>query len=275
MANTSGTQASIGYGQTMNADAAGYFNALVAKIKAETGYTIVPTEGTRAYFRQLELYNGYVQGRIDPTTGRKYNPAWSPESPFAYHLSGRAVDVGSSVGYTGSAQAKAWRARMLPYGFRETVAGEPWHFEWRKEWATTSIDAASGGDITPIDEEMMSDQQYKDLNDRVTNVEGILTEIREIAKATAASAAAAANSAEQARTRIGADLDGRLGAIAPAAADAVWSAPVGTDKPSAGIKLDQAWSRSGDASKRASTIIAYLESIATAVKAKLPEGLFK
>lgn len=162
MANTSGPQSSIGNGQTMNSDAAAYFNSLIAEIKSATGYTIIPTEGTRTYARQKELYDGYRLGRIDPATGKKYNPAWPPDSPYAYHLSGRAVDVGSSVGYVSSPQAQAWRSRMIPYGFRETVSGEPWHFEWRKEWSSISISPAGSG-ATPIDEDDMSEAQYKDL----------------------------------------------------------------------------------------------------------------
>lgn len=144
MANTSLTQASIGNGQTMNTDAAQYYNALVAKIKAETGISILATEGTRTYARQKYLYDLYLAG--------KGNPAWSPDSPLAYHLSGRAVDVGSGVGYVNTAAAKAWRARCGAYGFRETVPGEPWHFEWRKEWVSTSLDTASGGSKNPIDQ---------------------------------------------------------------------------------------------------------------------------
>lgn len=144
MANTSLAQASIGNGQTMNTDAARYYNALVEKIKAETGISIVATEGTRTYARQKYLYDLYRAG--------KGNPAWSPDDSRAYHLSGRAVDVGSSVGYVNTAAAKAWRARCLAYGFRETVAGEPWHFEWRAEWVATSLVVTSNVDREPIDE---------------------------------------------------------------------------------------------------------------------------
>jgi hypothetical protein len=149
MVNKSGVQASIGNGQTMNQDAARYYNSLVALIYKETGLVIVATEGTRTYARQAELYNGYVRGRIDPSTGKKYNPAYSPDSPHAYHLSGQAVDVGSSVGYSGAAAYRAWRERMLSYGFRETVPGEPWHFEWRYEWVSVAIEPSSS-DATPL-----------------------------------------------------------------------------------------------------------------------------
>lgn len=145
MANTSLQQAAINNGQTMNAEPAKYYNALVQNIKDETGIVILATEGTRTYARQKQLYDLYVAG--------KGNPAWSPESAYAYHLSGRAVDVGSGVGYVATEAAKAWRARAGKYGFRETVAGEPWHFEWRKEWVTIDL-AAENVEQQEEDEDM-------------------------------------------------------------------------------------------------------------------------
>lgn len=133
MANTSGPQASIGNGQTMNYDAARYWNAMVAEIYLKTGISIVPTEGTRTWNRQNELYQLYRAGRG--------NPAWSPNDARAYHLSGRAVDVGSSVGFVNTNNARVFRAYAGMYGFRETVHGEPWHFEWRSDWVTINLAA--------------------------------------------------------------------------------------------------------------------------------------
>ena len=137
MANTAAAQAGIGNGQTMNADAARHWAALVAEIKRDTGITVVATEGTRTYARQKALYDGYRAGRPG------FNPAWSPESPYAYHLSGRAVDVGSGVGYLATQASREFYARAGRYGFRPTVAGEPWHFEWRADWVGISLEAAS------------------------------------------------------------------------------------------------------------------------------------
>lgn len=130
MANTATTQAPIGNGQTLNADAARYWNALVDDLEERTGTRVVATEGTRTYARQKDLYDGYINGRIDPTTGRRYNPAWNPDSPRANHLAGRAVDVGSGVGYVDTDISKAFYAICRAYGFDDTVDGEPWHFEW-------------------------------------------------------------------------------------------------------------------------------------------------
>lgn len=143
MANTSGPQASIGNGQTMNENAAIYYNALTLNIKREDSIDIVPTEGTRTYARQKYLYEGYLAGRIDPSTGQRFNPAYSPDSPYAYHLSGRAVDVGSSVGYTNTPASKAFYGKAGKFGFRPTVQGEPWHFEWRLEWVSPDLDLAT------------------------------------------------------------------------------------------------------------------------------------
>lgn len=146
MANTSGRQSSIGNGQTMNFDAALYYNALVREVAQATGVTVVATEGTRTYARQLQLYNLYRDGLG--------NPAWSPDSPYAYHLSGRAVDVGSQVGYVNTAISKAFYARAGRYGFQASVKGEPWHFEWRDSWVSpdvrAAVSAASNGGATPI-----------------------------------------------------------------------------------------------------------------------------
>lgn len=136
MANTSLAQASIGNDQTLNANAARAWTALVAKIKADTGFDIAPTEGTRTYERQAYLYAGWVR-RLPG-----FNPAWSPDSPYAYHLSGRAVDVGSSVGYVATESSRAFYSRAGQYGFRPTVAGEPWHFEFRPEWVGVSLEVA-------------------------------------------------------------------------------------------------------------------------------------
>jgi len=137
VANTAAAQAGIGNGQTMNADAARHWAALVAEIKRDTGITVVATEGTRTYARQKALYDGYRAGRPG------FNPAWSPESPYAYHLSGRAVDVGSGVGYLATQASREFYARAGRYGFRPTVAGEPWHFEWRADWVGVSLEVAA------------------------------------------------------------------------------------------------------------------------------------
>lgn len=141
MPNTAAAQSSIGAGQTMNSDAARYWKALVDDIAQATGIAILATEGTRTYARQKYLYDGYRAGKPG------FNPAWSPDSPYAYHLSGRAVDVGSNVGFTGTRASREFYSRAGRYGFRPTVKGEPWHFEWRADWVGVSLDTAGSSAV--------------------------------------------------------------------------------------------------------------------------------
>lgn len=173
MANRPGIQASIGNGQTLNADAAVYWRLLVAAVALAVGVWVVATEGTRTYARQLYLY----VNRNRPG----FNPAWSPDDPRAYHLSGRAVDVGSGVGYVATAVSKAFYRLAGLYGFRATVKGEPWHFEWRLEWVHPSIRAsvgttpASPATPTPIrtdDDEMISPEAQQFIRDTVAQSVG-------------------------------------------------------------------------------------------------------
>jgi hypothetical protein len=131
MANTAAAQADIGNGQTLNTDAAIYWRLLVAAVAAVCGVSVVATEGTRTYARQLYLW----QNRNRPG----FNPAWHPDDPRANHLAGRCVDVGSGVGYMATAVSRAFYALAALYGFRATVPGEPWHFEWRLEWVSPAI----------------------------------------------------------------------------------------------------------------------------------------
>lgn len=172
MANTAGAQRSIGNGQTMNADAAAYALALRALVFAMVGVWVVFTEGTRTYDRQNYLY----VNRTKPG----FNPAWPPWSIFAYHMSGRAVDVGSEVGYVKTATSRAFYSVAGAYGFRPTVSGEPWHFEWRLEWVRADIrrqvengTAAPAAATPPAiirtdDDEMLSTQAQDFLRNLIT-----------------------------------------------------------------------------------------------------------
>lgn len=176
MANTSGPQADIGNGQTMNADAAHHFRALVAEILDETGIEIRPTEGTRTYARQSILYTGWL-ARLPG-----FNPAWSPDSPFAYHLSGRAVDVGSGVGYVATLASKAFYERAGKYGFRPTVAGEPWHFEWRADWVGVSLEVAGSRPVVippAPDHEELTVSQYESIMRELGTVKAAVGRIDE------------------------------------------------------------------------------------------------
>jgi hypothetical protein len=152
MANTAAAQADIGNGQTLNADAAVYWRLLVAAVAAACGVWVVATEGTRTYARQLYLW----VNRNRPG----FNPAWHPDDVRANHLSGRAVDVGSGVGYMATAVSRAFYALAGLYGFRAIVPGEPWHFEWRLEWVSPAIRALATrpASTTPIPLTELGDQ---------------------------------------------------------------------------------------------------------------------
>lgn len=159
MSNTPGPQASIGNGQTINADAAVYWLLLVAAVAAKVGVWVVPTEGTRTYARQLYLWTN----RNRPG----FNPAWHPDDARAYHLSGRAVDVGSHVGFVLHVVSIAFYSLAGAYGFRATVPGEPWHFEWRLEWVAphirfiAAVNVAAGTTPTPLEDDMTPEQDRK------------------------------------------------------------------------------------------------------------------
>jgi len=131
MSNRPGPQASIGNGQTLNADAAVYWHLLVAAVAAACGVWVIATEGTRTWARQFYLW----QNRNSPG----FNPAWHPNDPLAFHVAGRCVDVGSGVGYLATLVSRAFYKLAGAYGFRATIAGEPWHFEWRLEWVAGHI----------------------------------------------------------------------------------------------------------------------------------------
>ncbi|ROS57195.1 hypothetical protein [Frigoribacterium sp. PhB118] len=172
MANRPGTQASIGNGQTLNADAAIYWRLLVAAVAALCGVWVVATEGTRTWQRQFYLW----VNRLRPG----FNPAWHPDDPRANHVAGRCVDVGSGVGYVATAVSKAFYRLAGLYGFRATVPGERWHFEWRLEWVSPAIRAMVGSTpaststppapIRTDDDEMISTEAQTFIRDTVRAV---------------------------------------------------------------------------------------------------------
>lgn len=164
MVNRPGPQRALGSrGQTINATTWPYFDALIRKVSAVTGasYDSLIVEATRTYERQLYLYNGYVQGRIDPSTGRKFNPAYSPDSPYAYHVAGNAVDFGAGAGTRGTPVQKALHQYGPTFGIFFEVASELWHGRCDLN-RVPNLDPASGG-LTPIDEDDMSEAQYNEL----------------------------------------------------------------------------------------------------------------
>jgi LAS superfamily LD-carboxypeptidase LdcB len=84
--------------------------------------------GFRDHARQKELYRAY--------RGGYGNKAARPG--FSNHESGRALDIGMDGG------VRAWMsANAKRYGFKQTVRGEPWHWEYTPVRAKRSIARAS------------------------------------------------------------------------------------------------------------------------------------
>ena len=141
--NYPGPQAAIGGGQTLNVDAALYLFALAGAVREEIGVRLEYTEGTRSWDQQNRFYQGYIKGLIDPNTGKRYNPAYNPDDPRAYHLAGSAVDFGSGVGYRGTAAQKAVHKLGPLYGFDFPIGNELWHGQWSRRSVKRPIDTAT------------------------------------------------------------------------------------------------------------------------------------
>lgn len=165
MANTPGPQRALGtHGQTINASSWPYFDALIRAVVARTGvnYDALVVEGTRTYARQSYLYDGYRYGRIDPSTGRKFNPAYPPNSPLAYHVAGDAVDFGAGAGTRGTAVQRALHELGPRFGIFFEVSNELWH--GRCDLARVPGTLPSGTGAKPIeneDNELTPDQDRK------------------------------------------------------------------------------------------------------------------
>lgn len=235
--------------------------------RQRTGNPLRITEG----WRSLETQREYKRRQLAGTGGPAATPGYSN------HGLGLALDMGSAIGWGGAPYA-VWADIASRHGFSNAEGlrvGEKWH------WVGAGVPIVAGdGDITPIEEEDPDMAFTKDQADQLAAIAnsindptiGILKRVNDAAasaEAAAKSAQAAANSAEAARLRIGADLDGRLGAIAPA----VWGTAVTEDGKSASGVLRQTWERSGDSSKRASTLIAHVKVIAAKVGAVLRTDL--
>lgn len=141
--NYPGPQVGIGGGQTLNVDAALYLFALARAVEDETGVRLAYTEGTRSWEQQNYFYQGYRQGRVDPNTGKRFNPAYNPDDPRAYHLAGSAVDFGSGVGYRGTVAQKAVHRLGPLYGFTFPIGNELWHGQWSRTSVKRPIDTAT------------------------------------------------------------------------------------------------------------------------------------
>lgn len=107
----------IGGGHYLRADAAGSFLAMRAAAE-NMGITLKVNSSFRTFAEQAELYAKYLAG-----TG-----ALAAKPGYSNHQGGTAVDI--ETGGTGT-PVYAWLAKYADtYGFRRTVASEPWHWEY-------------------------------------------------------------------------------------------------------------------------------------------------
>jgi LAS superfamily LD-carboxypeptidase LdcB len=115
------TLVSIGQGFYLRADAATAFDAMRRAASAE-GVALVVVSAFRTWEEQTRLYSGYV------SKAPGFNQAAVPG--FSNHQGGIAVDVDTD---RGTSAAYDWLSKNAGrFGFRRTVASEPWHWEFKR-----------------------------------------------------------------------------------------------------------------------------------------------
>lgn len=115
-------------GHRLHRDAAAAFERMAAEARA-AGRTLRVTSGWRSYQQQRFLWRRYRDGR-----GPK--AAWPGRSN---HNRGLAVDL--AVGRDLESPTYEWLAgNACRFGFRRTVASEPWHWEYRPRSTATPQD---------------------------------------------------------------------------------------------------------------------------------------
>lgn len=96
---------------------------------AEAGVTLFIRSGFRSHEQQAWLYRAWKEG----WGNRAARPGWSN------HQHGRALDL-----YLREPGTLAWLdANARRFGFRRTVRGEPWHWEYRPAARTKRVRTAS------------------------------------------------------------------------------------------------------------------------------------
>lgn len=148
MANSPGPQRALGSrGQTINVSSWPYFDALLKKVSQVTGvsYDTLIVEGTRTRERQAFLY----ANRNKPG----FNPAYPPDSPYAYHVAGDAVDFGAGAGTRGTPVQKALHQYGPSFGIFFEVSNELWHGRCDLRRVPNLSGASSGAIVFPESEE--------------------------------------------------------------------------------------------------------------------------
>ena len=120
-------------GVAVEAHTAKAFRAM-AKSARKAGVQLKIRSGFRTYEQQKKLYTAYQQGR-----GNLAAPPGESD-----HENGRALDLELS-----DPDARGWLAKhAASYGFRRTVGGEPWHWEFSGEVATATRTARTSHGTT-------------------------------------------------------------------------------------------------------------------------------
>ena len=109
------TVAPVGNGQFLRTDAAASYKKLLAAA-ARAGISLSSTSGFRTMAEQQSLY-------------RQYGPSRAAVPGYSNHQGGVAMDIGG-VGSYGSTAFNWLKSHAGKFGFRNTVAGEPWHWSY-------------------------------------------------------------------------------------------------------------------------------------------------
>ena len=127
---------SVGAGHQMRSDAAAYFLAMREAAK-EAGIELVVNSSFRTHEKQTALYAAYQSGLKEFVLARRpTKPSIVARPGYSNHQSGVAVDINRAPGDNSATPEpdspidKWLAANAARYGFKRTVASEPWHWEF-------------------------------------------------------------------------------------------------------------------------------------------------
>ena len=127
---------SVGDGHFMRADAAAYFLAM-RQAAQDAGIALVVNSSFRSMEKQTALYSKYQADLADfVRKSRPTKPAPVARPGYSNHQSGVAVDINRAPGDNSATPEpdspidKWLAANAARYGFKRTVASEPWHWEF-------------------------------------------------------------------------------------------------------------------------------------------------
>lgn len=127
---------SIGGGHWLRRDAAAYF-LLMSLAAQEFGLALVVNSSFRSHDKQKALYTAYQeQLALFIKKKRKTKPSIVASPGNSNHQSGVAVDINRAPGDNlataePDSPVDLWlKSNAASYGFKRTVASEPWHWEF-------------------------------------------------------------------------------------------------------------------------------------------------